>query len=309
MDSRIWKTLIILALITIVTVALARTLSGSQTLAEYANEHPEQQVQVEVTPIPEKVEDSETVITPEVTPDVEINNGQVDGSVDGMNSDGDAPEVNMLGFVDEYDGSDERTIYEEGFYYEPIPQAVRDKMKGLSYPDDIDESIICYDDLRYLVVKYVNFDGETEVGELVCNKALAQDFIEVFAELYKADYRIEKIRLIDEYGADDTASMADNNTSCFCYRVVDGTTKISKHAYGRAIDINPFYNPYIVFKAEGDYISPAGSEIYADRTDAVENPYRIDKNDLAYKLLKERGFTWGGDWNSTKDYQHFQKVD
>ena len=180
-------------------------------------------------------------------------------------------------------------------------------MKGVSYPLDIDEDIICYDDLKYLNVLYVDFDGETQVGEIVCNAAIAEDLTEIFHELYKADYRIERIRLIDEYNADDNLSMEDNNTSSFCYRVVENTTRLSNHAYGMAIDINPFYNPYVVYNSEGTRITPVGSEIYADRSDEVMNPYRIDKNDLAYKLFKEHGFTWGGDWNSCKDYQHFEK--
>ena len=114
---------------------------------------------------------------------------------------------------------------------------------------------------------------------------------------------------MDEYGGDDTLAMEANNTSCFNYRVVDGTTRLSKHALGLAIDINPYYNPYIVYNKNGTgetYISPKGSEIYADRTQ--DFPYKIDTNDWCYRLFKEHGFTWGGDWNSTKDYQHFQKV-
>lgn len=156
---------------------------------------------------------------------------------------------------------------------------------------------------------YHDFNGEEQTGELICNKAVAQDMVEIFYELYQNDYQIERIRLIDEYNGDDTASMADNNTSCFNYRVVDGTTSLSKHAYGLAIDINPFYNPYVVYNKGGTgntYISPAGSEIYADRSQ--DFAYKIDENDLCYRLFIEHGFTWGGNWNSSKDYQHFQKV-
>ena len=96
-------------------------------------------------------------------------------------------------------------------------------------------------------VRYYDFEGEIQTGELICNKGIAQDLVEIFYELYLNEYQIEKIRLIDEYGGDDTASMEDNNTSCFNYRVVDGTTSLSKHALGCAIDINPFYNPYVVY--------------------------------------------------------------
>ena len=212
------------------------------------------------------------------------------------------------------------------FYYEPLSEDMINRITGISYPVtpeqseglavpavnmiDAEENIaISYDDLRYLSVLYYDFNGEVTQGELICNKDIAQDLLEIFYELYLNEYQIEKIKLIDEYNGDDTASMLDNNTSCFNYRVVDGTTSLSKHAIGCAIDINPFYNPYIVFNKDGsgkDYISPEGSEIYADRSQ--DFPYKIDENDLCYKLFKEHGFTWGGDWNSCKDYQHFQKV-
>ena len=166
---------------------------------------------------------------------------------------------------------------------------------------------VSYDDLCYLSVLHYNFQGVERTGELICNKAIAQDLAEIFYELYRNEYQIEQIRLIDEYSGDDTLSMQDNNTSCFNYRVVDGTSSLSKHALGLAIDINPFFNPYVVFKPDGTaYISPQGSETYADRSKSFA--YKIDENDLCYRLFKEHGFIWGGNWNSCKDYQHFQKT-
>jgi len=219
-----------------------------------------------------------------------------------------------------------RVIYQEGFYYEPLSDEIKTKITGISYPVSPSESAssiapvinileddvvpaVSYDDLRYLSVLYYDFNGEVQSGELICNKGIADDLMEIFYELYRNEYQIEKIRLVDEYQADDTASITDNNTSCFNYRVVDGTTSLSKHALGCAIDINPFYNPYVVFNKDGSgetYISPPGSEIYVDRS--KDFPYKIDETDLCYKLFKEHGFTWGGNWNSCKDYQHFQKV-
>lgn len=219
-----------------------------------------------------------------------------------------------------------RTVYQDGFYYEPLNDEIKAKITGISYPVSSSEAAasavpvinileddvvpaVSYDDLRYLSVLYHDFNGEVQTGELICNKGIADDLMEIFYELYLNEYQIEKIRLVDEYQADDTASITDNNTSCFNYRVVDGTTSLSKHALGCAIDINPFYNPYVVFNKDGSgetYISPPGSEIYVDRT--KDFPYKIDETDLCYKLFKEHGFTWGGNWNSCKDYQHFQKV-
>lgn len=201
----------------------------------------------------------------------------------------------------------ERTVYQDGFYYEPLSDTVKEKITGISYPET--GCTVPYEDLNYVGLLYVDFDGEVQEGELICNRAIAQDMVEIFYELYQNDYRIERIRLIDEYGGDDTLSMMDNNTSCFNYRVVDGTTNLSKHALGCAIDINPFYNPYVVYNRNGSgetYISPKGSEVYADRSQNF--PYKIDENDLCYKLFISHGFTWGGNWNSSKDYQHFQIV-
>ena len=199
----------------------------------------------------------------------------------------------------------DRTTYQDGFYYEPLNDSIKQRITGISYPEA--GCTVPYEDLNYVGLLYIDFNGEEQTGELICNKAIAQDMVEIFYELYRNDYRIERVRLVDEYDGDDTLSMLDDNTSCFNYRVVDGTTTLSKHAFGCAIDINPFYNPYIIYNKNGSgetYISPKGSEIYADRSQNF--PYKIDENDLCYKLFTEHGFTWGGNWNSAKDYQHFQ---
>ena len=198
-----------------------------------------------------------------------------------------------------------RTVYQDGFYYEPLNDEIKERITGVSYPEK--GCTVPYEDLNYVGLLYVDFDGNVQEGELICNAAIAQDMVEIFYELYRNDYRLERVRLVDEYGGDDTLSMEDNNTSCFNYRVVDGTSTLSKHALGCAIDVNPYYNPYVVYNRNGSgetYISPRGSEIYADRSQNF--PYKIDENDLCYKLFTAHGFTWGGSWNSTKDYQHFQ---
>jgi len=124
-------------------------------------------------------------------------------------------------------------------------------------------------------------------------------------ELYENQYPIEKMVLIDEYEADDEKSMEDNNTSAFNYRSINGSTKLSKHSLGLAIDINPRYNP-CVRTIDGELsVEPANGNAYTDRTQ--EFPYKINENDLCYRLFTEHGFTWGGSWNSLKDYQHFEK--
>lgn len=186
------------------------------------------------------------------------------------------------------------------FYSEEISDEVFSRMKGNSYRDDCDVPL---SDLRYVRVLYRDFDGDARIGELVVNRLIADDVLEIFRALYDADYRIGKMVLIDEYGGDDNLSMAENNTSSFNYRIVNHSTVLSRHAYGLAIDLNPLYNPWI-YEKDGETITdPPSGAAYADR--ALDLPYLIDHEDLAYILFTEHGFKWGGDWDGSKDYQHF----
>mgnify|MGYP002581862490 FL=1 len=163
------------------------------------------------------------------------------------------------------------------------------------------------DDLRYIKVLHVGFDGETHVGELVVNRVIADDVLDIFKQLYEAGYEIEKIRLIDEYDADDERSMRDNNSSAFNFRYISYSTTLSKHALGLAVDINTLYNPYVK-KVDGRRnVEPANAEKYTDRS--VDFLHKIDHDDLCYKLFVEHGFEWGGDWEHAKDYQHFEMTD
>lgn len=281
------KPLGFLLLFIMICAFLAQYLTDSETLTEYAKNNPKLAYGAQASSPPAE-EDTAASVTQEDSTTYTTDKSTITESLE-MN---DHPE---------------RTTYQPGFYYEPLTDEVKQKITGISYPES--GCSVPYEDLHYVGLLYRDFNGEEQTGELICNKAVAQDMVEIFYELYRNDYQIERIRLIDEYNGDDTASMADNNTSCFNYRVVDGTTSLSKHAYGLAIDINPFYNPYVVFNKGGTgntYISPAGSEIYADRSQ--DFAYKIDENDLCYHLFIEHGFTWGGNWNSSKDYQHFQKV-
>lgn len=177
------------------------------------------------------------------------------------------------------------------------------RMQGRSYPEGC---TVPRSDLRHVRVLHVDAQGMVHKGELVCNKAIAQDLVDIFRQLYQARYPIEKIRLIDDYEADDEQSMSDNNTSSFCYRTVSGTKKLSKHALGMAVDINTRYNPYVRKGADGrQLISPDNGRPYADRRKSY--PYKIVKGDLLYRLFIQHGFQWGGNWRTMKDYQHFEK--
>lgn len=186
----------------------------------------------------------------------------------------------------------------DGFSAMDIPDEVKTKMLGVTIHTN---DKITFSDLAYLKLLHYDFNGTILNGELVCNHKLAKEVLRIFKDLYDNKYPIEKIRLADDYGGDDDKIMSDNNSSCFNYRVIADTNVISMHGQGRAIDINPFYNPYIV----GDKIMPSEAYPYADRS--KDFPYKIDENDLCFKVFRSYGWLWGGNWVNSKDYQHFYK--
>lgn len=185
-----------------------------------------------------------------------------------------------------------------GFYSAPLPDSVFARMTGVSFPEG---AVVPREELCYLRLSHYDFDGCEKVGEMVCHREIAQDLVEIFRALYEARYPIRSIRLIDDFGGEDEASMRADNTSCFNYRAKTGMRSLSKHALGLAVDVNPLENPYV--RPSG--VRPAEASPYADRT--KEFAHKIDRNDLCYKLFREHGFSWGGDWRSVKDYQHFEK--
>lgn len=193
---------------------------------------------------------------------------------------------------------------ENSFYIKSIDDELFSKIYGKSYKQDC---VVPREDLRYLHVLHKTLDGKTKEGELVCHKLIADSLIEIFEALYEAEYPIEKIRLVDEYDADDETSMRDNNSSCFNFRFISHTTSISKHGKGMAVDINPLYNPYTKFVDGKRVVEPATAEFYLDRQ--ADFFYKITEDDLCYKLFTERGFEWGGNWTYAKDYQHFELPD
>ncbi len=174
-------------------------------------------------------------------------------------------------------------------------------MRRNSYKEN---TIIKREDLRYLIVSHYNFFHFESLGEIVCHNSIADKLLFIFSQLYKYKYEIEKICLIDKYNADDDLSMKDNNSSAFNFRYINGTTKLSKHALGIAIDINPLYNPYVKVVNGQHIVQPPEAKIYANRL--LNFPHKLHKNDICVEIFKSQGFIWGGDWKETKDYQHFE---
>ena len=163
-------------------------------------------------------------------------------------------------------------------------------LAGKEIPREIRET------LTLVTVPYFSFAQMKGEGQLVVHEGLADDVEVIFRKLFAMQFPIEKMVPIVAYGWDDIVSMADNNTSAFNYRVIAGTDRLSHHATGRAIDVNPIQNPYV--RADG-VVSPAGA-VYEPGTQGTVA-------DEVVGVFKSYGWEWGGDWNDPKDWQHFQK--
>lgn len=186
-----------------------------------------------------------------------------------------------------------------------IPDTIFDLMRGKTYKDDC---VVPRDSLRYLLCLHRDINGRAVVGEMVLNTGIADVVLGIFKELYENRYPIEKMRLMDYWNAVDEMAMLDNNSSSFNFRFITHTTKVSKHGKGVAIDINTLYNPYHKVLDDGsELIEPSTGAPYLDRSKSFI--YKIEKDDLCYRLFIKNGFEWGGEWTSCKDYQHFELPD
>jgi D-alanyl-D-alanine carboxypeptidase len=187
----------------------------------------------------------------------------------------------------------------ELFSQQALPSKIIQKIKNKSWKTP---APIKLEDLAYLKITYFGFDGKPHLGCMIVHKKVAKEVLEIFQGLYRAKFPIEKIALIDDYGADDNRSMSANNSSALCVRPLTGEKHgFSRHSYGLAIDINPLQNPYV----KGKTVSPAAGKNYLDRTKPRQG--MIIKGDVCYNAFIARGWQWGGEWKSLKDYQHFEK--
>ena len=191
------------------------------------------------------------------------------------------------------------------FWYCAPTEALRAYVIGMSYPENPKDAPVKLDDLRYVHLLYVDFDGVEHEGALLVHKKVADEVMEIFEALYDARYPLRSVRLVDDFGQPftDGLSMSADNTSAYCCRRVTGKTYFSRHSYGLAIDVNPVENPYI--RPDGSF-APPESEPYLDRKNL--RPGMITEDDLCYKLFIAHGWSWGGHFKGEKDYQHFSKV-
>lgn len=178
----------------------------------------------------------------------------------------------------------------------PIGLALARRMTGVSWHAGCP---VALRDLRVVRATYIGFDAHPHVGEVVVRSDVARDLVGVFRRLYAARFPIHRMRRVDAYGASDFRSIEADNTSAFNCRYVDGTTRWSEHAYGRAIDVNPIENPYV----SGGRTSHRGSTPYLRRTPCRRG--MACPSNVLVRAFQSVGWGWGGYWNGAKDYQHF----
>jgi hypothetical protein len=177
----------------------------------------------------------------------------------------------------------------------PISAAVRARM-GTTWKPGCPVGLA---DLRYVTVSFRGFDGRAHTGELVVHRRVAAGVVSVFASLYRARFPIEEMRLVTGADLEARPTGDGNNTAAFVCRAARKQTRWSAHAYGLAIDVDPFQNPY----HRGDLVLPELASAYLDRGD--RRPGMIHPGDVVTTAFAAIGWTWGGTWRSPRDLMHF----
>jgi len=161
------------------------------------------------------------------------------------------------------------------------------------------ECPVTLDQLTYLTMTHHGFDGRVHTGEMIVNAAVAEDIVGVFARLFEAGFPIEQMRVITAEEIDAPPTGDWNDTTSFVCRPAVGSGNWSQHAYGLAIDVNPFHNPYL----KGDLVLPELASAYLDREDVRDG--MIIEGDEVVAAFDDIGWGWGGRWKTLKDWMHF----
>ncbi|MEE8331859.1 MAG: M15 family metallopeptidase [Acidimicrobiia bacterium] len=177
----------------------------------------------------------------------------------------------------------------------PVPDEV------LARSSWIEECPVGPEDLSYITVSHWGFDERYHTGEMITNAEVATEVVEVFRQLHKAKFPIEQMRVIRKEEIDAHPTGDWNDTTSFVCRPAVGSGNWSQHAFGLAIDLNPFHNPYL----KGDLVIPELASIYLDRDDLRAG--MVEAGDTAYQAFTDMGWGWGGQWNSLKDWMHFSR--
>ena len=179
----------------------------------------------------------------------------------------------------------------------PLPMALAARIEGISWRPGCPVPL---SDLRLVRASHWGFDGRVHTGRIVVHRDVARDVLTVLRRLYAARFPIRRMVPVDAYGASDFRSIEADNTSAFNCRVVDGTSRWSEHAYGRAIDLNPIENPYVTSRGTTSH--------RASRAYVLRRPYRPGmavEGGVVVRAFDAVGWGWGGRWSGARDFQHF----
>jgi hypothetical protein len=202
--------------------------------------------------------------------------------------------------------SKKENSFQAAIWY-PLPSSVEKRITS----DPLKKEVRTWKDFgppksefAYLQVTHLNMKGKETIGELVIHKDLAREVVDISHEIFSSHFPIEQERLMDYWDADDDRSMSANNSSALCVRWSGGKVgTLSKHALGRAWDLNPKINPF--YHPELKIISPEEGKDFLDRSREV--PGMIREGDRVVKIFDAHGWEWGGRWEKCFDYQHFEK--
>lgn len=162
---------------------------------------------------------------------------------------------------------------------------------------------ISHSELVYEDIEHVNFEGFSQIGELLVAKKVAKKVSLIFKELYHRRFPIHTIQPLNLFKGDDYASMRANNISAFNGRKIMNTDGWSSHAYGVAIDINPVQNPYLMLNQNTFTL-----KIFPDKriSNINRGVMRAGMVEDIVPVFAQHGFTeWGGNWALTPDYPIF----
>lgn len=196
------------------------------------------------------------------------------------------------------------TVYSQQFNADVQP-ITAETLRRMPYTWRSD-SPVPLEDLCHITLLHYDFEGNVQEGEIIAHKAVADDLVAIFEQLFAVKFPLTSIKFVDEFQGSDTKSMQANNTSMFYARKVAGATRWSNHAFGCAIDINPLLNPY----SREDFFTPREGEAFLNRS--LDLPGMITAQSYIYQLFKRHGWEWGGECfyerDKTIDRHHFQKT-
>jgi hypothetical protein len=153
--------------------------------------------------------------------------------------------------------------------------------------------------LRRVEVNFHGFDHHVHRGLLVVNADVAASVAAVLTRLFDRGFPIRRMRPIEEYAGDDAASMRADNTSAYnCRRAAqaNASPRRSPHANGRAIDLDPYENPWVDPRC-GCWRPSARFAHHRSGAGVVV------RGGVAWTVFTRAGWIWQD--SATTDFQHF----